>query len=198
MGEVPRDTTELFTIGHSNHEAGRFVELLRQHRIEAVADVRSSPYSRHVPHFSSDALKRFLSEAGVSYVFLGKELGARPAGPGLVVDGRMSYERMAARPEFLLGIERVLQGAAKYRLALLCAEKDPTECHRMILVCRQLKGRVSGITHILADGAVESNLEAERRLYAALGLARDLFRQEDEVIEQAYERREAEIAFRPG
>jgi uncharacterized protein (DUF488 family) len=48
---------ELFTIGHSTHSLEKFLELLRQHRIEAVADVRSSPYSQYNPHFNREPLQ---------------------------------------------------------------------------------------------------------------------------------------------
>ena len=65
----------LFTIGHSNHAFGHFRALLRRHGIEAVADVRSRPYSRFVPHFSKGRLDRLLAEADIGYLYLGAELG---------------------------------------------------------------------------------------------------------------------------
>ena len=146
--------SELFTIGHSTHSAERFLELLRQHNIEAVGDVRSSPFSAWTPQFNRQVLEATLKKAGIHYVFLGNELGARRAEREVYVDGIARYERIAKTPAFQEGLERVRKGSRKLRLALMCAEKDPLECHRTILVCRQLK-REANIAHILEDGAIE-------------------------------------------
>jgi uncharacterized protein (DUF488 family) len=185
----------LFTIGHSNHSLERFLELLRQHQVEAVADVRSSPYSRYCPHFSQAALQPALERAGVAYLFLGKELGARPDDPGCYVNGRVSYARLAERPAFLAGLERVRQESGARRLALMCAEKDPLTCHRTILVCRRLRGLQLCPQHILADSALEASADAERRLYGLFRLAPNLFESEAEIVEQAYDRQAERIAF---
>src|SRR4051794_8116259 len=98
------------TIGHSTHSAARFVELLRQHHVTAVADVRSSPYSRHVPQFNRETLRSMLRENEIHYVFLGKELGARSTDPSCYVDGRVQYGRLATTSEFMEGIARILAG----------------------------------------------------------------------------------------
>jgi uncharacterized protein (DUF488 family) len=187
--------TTLFTIGHSNHTPQRFLDLLRTYQITAVADVRSSPYSRFSPHFSQSDLKTTLAREGITYVFLGKELGARSDNPSMLVNGRVSYARLAARPEFLEGLHRVRQGMKKYRLALMCAEKDPLDCHRMILVCRHLRSADVAIHHILADGLYETNEIAEQRLCKRLALQPDLFTSEADIIEQAYERQAERIAY---
>ena len=187
----------VFTVGHSTHPIETLIALLRRHRIQAVADVRSSPYSSYSPQFNQGALRRSLSEAGIVYVHLGVELGARPDAPEIYVGGKASYQRMAARPEFQAGLERVIHGARRFRLALLCAEKDPARCHRMILVCRNLRPLVSGIEHILADGSLETNFAAEKRLCRMLGLEPTLFEDEATIVEYAYDLQEARIAFVP-
>ena len=189
------DDTVLFTIGHSNHTLEQFLDLLRQHGISAVGDVRSNPYSRFCPHFNQANLESALARAGVTYVFLGKELGARPDDQACFVNGRMSYERLAARREFREGLNRVRQGMTRYRLALMCAEKDPLECHRMILICRHLRSPNLMIQHILADGLIETNKASERRLCERFNLQPNLFASEAEVVEQAYERQAERIAF---
>src|SRR5262245_25862717 len=120
---------ELFTIGHSNHPIERFVALLQQHTIAAVADVRSVPYSRRHPQFSREALARSLAAAGIDYLFLGDALGARPKDPACFVDGRADYDRIAARPEFAAGFARVRAEAGRARVALMCAEREPLDCH---------------------------------------------------------------------
>ena len=102
---------ELFTIGHSTHSWEKFLELLRQHRIEAVADVRSSPFSQFNPHFNRETLRHALRQQGISYVFLGEELGARRSEPECYVNGRVDYSLIARTPAFIHG----LTGSSKAR-----------------------------------------------------------------------------------
>lgn len=156
---------ELFTIGHSNLSVEAFVLLLQQHGITAVVDVRSHPFSRYLPHFNQSEIKASLSAIGIQYVFLGKELGARPEDLSCYdVSGKALYERIAATPLFSEGIQRLLKGAASYKISLMCAEKDPITCHRTILVCHKLKDFHVEINHILSDGNLESHHDLETRL----------------------------------
>ncbi len=130
---------KLYTIGHSNNNIEKFIALLQEHGVTAIADVRSHPYSRYLSHFSQAELKFHLKEAKLDYVFLGKELGARPEEDSCYVDGKAVYEKIAARQSFAEGIERLIKGSEKYNIALLCAEKDPINCHRAVLVCQHLR-----------------------------------------------------------
>jgi uncharacterized protein (DUF488 family) len=156
---------ELFTIGHSNHSIEGFIALLNQHQITAVADVRSHPYSRYLPHFNKSALEAALKQAKISYVFLGRELGARPDDLGCYDStGKALYERIAKTDLFSVGIQRLLNGIKSYHIALMCAEKDPMTCHRTILVCHRLKPYNLSIFHILPQGQLESQAELEQRL----------------------------------
>ena len=141
------------------------------------------------------ALEAALAGAGINYLFLGRQLGARPDDPACFVNGRVSYDRLGARPEFAEGLDRVRETMAQERLALMCAERDPIECHRMILVCRGLRAPDVDIRHILFDGSTETNQAAEARLCAALHLAADLWSSEAEAIEQAYDRQSRHIAY---
>ena len=159
----------LFTIGHSNHEMGVLVELLGRHLVQVVADVRSQPYSARLPQFNRSALKLALRANGLQYVFLGHELGARRDEASCYVDGQARYDLVSKTDAFAEGLDRVLRGLRKYRIALLCAEMDPLTCHRTILVCRHLRGRGFPIQHILADGSLESHEAAENRLLGKLG-----------------------------
>lgn len=161
---------ELFTIGHSNHSIDAFIGLLQQHGITAVADVRSHPYSRFLPHFNQSALKAALLDAGIQYVFLGKELGARSADPSCYVDGKAAYEKIAATELFSQGIQRILKGSQNYKISLMCAEKDPITCHRAILVCQHLRNFELEIKHILSNGYLESHEQLEDRLLVLHGL----------------------------
>lgn len=186
----------IFTIGHSTHSIEYLLELLNLHRITAVGDVRSSPYSRVNPQFNRETLKQALSGARIAYVFLGRELGARSDDPECYDGNKVSYERLAETPEFKSGLERVHDGSLKFRLALLCAEKEPLDCHRTILVSRQLQGMGVQVQHILADGSVESHEDAMARLLRQLGLPQtDMFRSAKDIEEEAYQRQGTRIAY---
>jgi uncharacterized protein (DUF488 family) len=186
----------IFTIGHSSQTVERFIELLMMHSIEVVADVRSAPYSRRHPQFSRDELRAALGRAGIRYVFLGAELGARTKDPGCYVDGRASYDKIATTAAFREGLDRVMSGARTYRVVLMCAEKDPLDCHRTILVARHLVERGAEVQHILMDGQLEIHGESMVRLMRRLGLgAGDLFMEQDAILKEAYDRQGAKIAY---
>ena len=186
--------TPLFTIGHSTHEFPRFHALLQQHGIEIVADVRSRPFSR-LPWFCRPSLEKELKENGIRYVFLGTELGARRDERECYIGDRVDYDRIAKAPLFQKGLERLKVGVSKGRIALMCAEKDPLDCHRTILVCRYAK-EFSDVSHIHADGKLESHERAEIRLLTRYHEdAYDLFRSRIEQLNQAYKRRGEEIAY---
>lgn len=186
----------VFSIGHSVHPIEAFLSLLARNAISVVADVRSSPYSRHNPQFNREPLSSRLKAARIGYVFLGKELGARSEDPSCYIDGKVQYDRLAEAPAFQSGLDRIAEGALNHRIALLCAEKDPITCHRAILVCRHLIQRGLVVKHILEDGQIEPHERALSRLLAELHLPeRDLFRTPTELHVEAYERRGAEIAY---
>ncbi|MCW6036570.1 DUF488 domain-containing protein [Spirulina subsalsa FACHB-351] len=161
----------LYTLGHSNHSLETLIGLLQHHQIQAVADVRSHPYSRYLPHFNQNELKTALKSHHLHYVFLGQELGARPKDLSCYNNGKALYQRIAQTELFQQGLQRLQTGLQTYRISLLCAEKDPITCHRTILVCRQMKQLTPhlNIEHILANGELESHLDLENRLLQTQG-----------------------------
>jgi uncharacterized protein (DUF488 family) len=170
--------------------------LLRQHGVTAVGDVRSTPYSRFNPHFNSGRMKVWLPEAGIAYVFLGKELGARSEDPACYENGKVQYERLAATQLFRHGLDRVREGNKSYTLALMCAEKEPLECHRTILVARHVAALGFDVQHIHADGRLERHDAAMTRLVRMLDLPEgDMFRSRDEILAEAYARHGQRIAY---
>lgn len=188
--------TDVYTLGHSTHSVEKFVDLLVRHGLTAIADVRSRPFSRMNPQFNRDALSTALKAQGIAYSFLGKELGARPSDPACYVHGRASYELIARTALFQAGIDRVLDGSKRYRVALVCAEKDPMTCHRAMLVCRHLVRRELGAKHILANGEIEEHNDALRRVASEVGVSfTDLFRNPTEILEEVYARRISEIEY---
>src|ERR1700692_3601385 len=181
---------DLMTIGHSNLAADRFIALLKNAGVTAVADVRSVPFSRWCPWFSSKALATRLAAEDVAYVALGDELGGRPRDPQLYRDGVADYEAMARQPDFQMGLDRLLADAARARVCLMCAEREPLDCHRCLLVARALAERGLTIGHILHDGTIEPHQATEQRLLALAGEGHDLFvTGQNERIAAAYPRR---------
>ena len=156
----------IFTVGHSNHSLEHFLQLLAGAHITAVADVRSKPHSRWSPQFNKHTLGTALGENNVAYVFLGKELGGRPEDPALLKNGRPDYDAISRSGSFRSGIERITEGAKTHRIALLCAERDPLDCHRFLLVGRHLASHAIPVAHILAGGDVEAQEETEGRFRA--------------------------------
>ena len=156
----------------STHSLDAFIALLQGAGVEAIADVRSTPFSRRLPHFNQGPLRRALSGNAIAYVPLGLELGGR-GNPHSVRDeqGRISYRSIAGSPEFREGLQRVESGSARMRVALLCTEHDPLQCHRGILVSRVLTARGTQVVHIRADGATEAHGDVERRLLGLAGRA---------------------------
>jgi len=164
--------------------------------VTAVADVRSTPYSRFSPQFNREALEEFLKEQGISYAFLGRELGARSGDPSCYLNGRVQYERLSRTELFKGGVQRVVRGAAEYRVALLCAEKEPLDCHRTLLVSPALEQKGIDVFHILADGTLEPHQEALNRLIRMAGLPQaDLLRSHEELVAEAMAIQEAKIAY---
>jgi uncharacterized protein (DUF488 family) len=185
----------LFTVGHSNHECAKFLDLLTRHRITALADVRSQPYSQYTPQFNRETLEAALTHRHIKYVFMGKELGARRDERECYVGGQARYDRIRALPAFLEGLERLRRGVRTQRIALMCSEKDPITCHRTILICRALRSEMA-IEHILEDGTIEPHEPAETRLLALLGMPEaDLFTSREEMLARAYDRQAEAIAY---
>jgi uncharacterized protein (DUF488 family) len=188
--------TAIFTIGHSTHRIEDFLDLLAKRDIAAVADVRSAPYSKHIPHFNRETFRRSLETCGVHYVFMGNELGGRGSNESMRDDqGRVRYTRIAESTAFGEGIERIIAGSDRMNIALMCTEKDPLHCHRGILVSRQLVAHGAIVQHIHADGRIEAHRDAEARLCHIVGLHEpDMFRTDAQILAEAYERQEARIA----
>ena len=185
----------VFTVGHSNHPPELFVGLLQRHSVEEVVDVRSSPYSRYSPHFNKDALEG--SDVDIGYVYLGGELGGRPKDRSCYDDdGRVLFDQVAETDPFIDALGVIIRAADERRIALMCAEKEPLECHRTLWWLRHWwRGAV--IEHILADGGLESHETAMDRLLDSFKLPRngDMFRNRYETIAEALARQAKRVAY---
>ena len=191
------DSISICTVGHSNHTLEGFLALLRRHRIAAVADVRSVPYSRFSPHFSRAALAEALQTSGIGYLYLGRELGGRPADPACYENERIRYERVAQTGGFRAGIAGLLEIARKQCVAVMCAEKEPLDCHRTLLVARALEASGAQVEHILADGELEPHAQTMDRLLAKFDFdpEGDLLQPRQDCIAQAVRLQAGRTAF---
>src|SRR5262245_51962013 len=161
----------IYSIGHSNHGWPEFLALLRAAGISAIADVRTRPYSGRQPHFNRPELERALAEQDIAYVFLGHQLGGRPEDEALYdADGRVNYERLRQTKPFHEGLRRLQEGLENYRIALLCSEEDPLDCHRGLMIAPALLELGLFASHIRGDGKIESQHEMEDRLFAETGV----------------------------
>jgi uncharacterized protein (DUF488 family) len=145
-----------FTLGHSNHPIEKWLDLLRQHDIQVVVDTRSSPFSKYTPHFDKALMQRALEGAGIRYLYLGAELGGRPANPDYYdASGRVLYGRLRDDPDFQAAIARLETGIERFRVALICGEENPAHCHRRLLIGRVLTERGHTMLHLRGDGRIE-------------------------------------------
>src|SRR5260370_41141318 len=155
------------TIGHSNHPIEHIVGLLEAAGIALLVDGRSMPYSRRFPQFGKERLAKSLAAAGIGYVHEGAALGGKP-------EGGSDYDALAERPAFKDALGRLIGRAETTTLCLMCAEKEPLDCHRTVLVARRLAERGVAVSHLLADGGMRPHRDVEDALLAENG-GPDLF-----------------------
>jgi uncharacterized protein (DUF488 family) len=200
------DQIRLYSIGHSNHDLARLVQLLQDAGVTLVADVRSQPYSQRLPQFNRPELERELPCHAIAYAFLGRQLGGRPAQLQLYDrDGRVDYERVRATAAFQQGVDNLCQALEEFTVAMLCAEEDPLDCHRGLMIAPALVERGILPAHLRGDGTVESTAELEERLLRETevgteildGLFADMISDKErcELLTEAYRRQARRKAF---
>jgi uncharacterized protein (DUF488 family) len=179
----------VLTIGHSTHTLGHLVRLLNMNQINAVADIRSVPYSRLNPQFDRETFIESLKQARINYYYLGSTLGTRPQDPACYKDGKVQFQLMAQNDLFRAELERISLGSVLQRIAIMCSEKEPLTCHRSVLIARELERMGLDVSHILEDGRVETQEATMARLLKQFKLdGGDLFRTRDQLIDDACSR----------
>ena len=152
------DSPTVYTIGHSNHEFDTFLDLLREHDIQVVIDVRSSPYSRYVPQANREPLARALHLSGIEYRWRGQRLGGKPE--GTVAD----YDKVRTSQGFREGITELVALAAERKTTIMCSEGDHRKCHRHKLITPALLEQDVRVVHIQPGGALLDESEQIRQL----------------------------------
>jgi uncharacterized protein (DUF488 family) len=151
----------LFTVGHSNRSLEDLIALLRGHGVDVVADVRTAPGSRRLPHFSRPALAALLPPRGLDYVHLPELGGFRRPAPDSRNDGWQNrsfrgYADYMSTAAWRTGLERLIALAVDRNLAAMCAEAVPWRCHRS-LIADALVARGLTVTHLLGPGQARSH-----------------------------------------
>jgi len=187
---------DIFTIGYAPHTLDSFFDALEKYKINVIADVRSSPYSKFKSDFNQNVLDIFLKKKRIRYVFFGDVWGARVDDSACYVNGKVDFNLVAESPNFKEGMQRIMKGVETFRIAIMCAEKDPLTCHRTILIARHIQLSGMGVKHILADGNLEDHRESELRLMKIHKLNHpNLFFNEQQRLDQAYSRQADKIAY---
>jgi len=152
------EANTLYSIGHGNRSAEELTSLLKEYGIQYLIDVRSSPFSKFNPHFNQNALKFSVEKEGVKYVFMGDVLGGRPEDKTCYDDeGKVDYEAIKTKDFFKQGIERIKIAYEKnIKVALMCSESKPQECHRSKLIGEALRDENISIQHIDEKGKLKT------------------------------------------
>ncbi len=197
---------DLFTIGHSQHTPDKFVSLLKKYNVNYVLDVRSTPYSKYAEQFNKENIFLLLKKVGIQYSFMGKFFGARPTELSLYsAEGYLDFEKVAQSERFNKGMQSVILGLERgNRIALMCTEKDPIDCHRAIMVSRSFDKNGIKVSHILSNGTIQTQKELDNRLLELYFPDRgqlSIFNytnimSEEDYIKQAYHKRNEEIGYR--
>jgi len=151
----------IYTIGHSNHSPETFVRLVTQAKIKVLVDIRSNPGSPWVSYANPRDLERILSVAGIQYLYLGDMLGGHPDDPECYnpQTGKADYKAMRNKESFKRGINRLLEAMKKYRICVMCAEENPSSCHRNLLVSESLRREGVQILHMRGSGQIQTDEE---------------------------------------
>lgn len=158
---TPADAT-VWTIGHSTRTWEEFLALLREHRIELLADVRHFPASARVPWTNRDAFAASLRAAGIEYEHL-VDLGgyrkprADSTNMGWRNEGFRGYADHMGTPEFSRALDTLNGRAIASRTAVMCAEAVPWRCHRGLL-SDALVVRGIRVIHILSPGKTQEHV----------------------------------------
>lgn len=156
----------IYTIGHSTEPVECLITRLKQHAINCVVDVRSIPYSQYAHQYNASFIKGMLREVHINYLYMGKEFGARQEKAQYFDEkGILDFLKYQKSPSFQNGVIRIENGIKKdYKIAFMCTEKDPIDCHRNIMVAKYFFNQGYSIGNIMIDGSIQEQEEVEQRL----------------------------------
>ena len=154
----------IYTVGHSNHSIDEFRNLIQLPGVNCVVDVRSVPASKYNPQFNENNLKRYLKQYNIVYLHFGEEFGARRY-DCLNDDGCVDFERAVKTDAFKNGVKRLVNGLEKgFKVALMCSEAHPIECHRFALISRFFYEQGFDVKHIMKDQTIIDNVVVQKKM----------------------------------
>lgn len=155
-------TQFLYSIGHGQKSFDDFCQELLSFDISFLIDVRSNPYSKWVPHFNRGTIENMLKGCSIKYAYFGDVIGGRPLDESCYDDeGYFDYQKMALMPQFVLGLQRLIAAHEQHlKVAVMCSESNPAECHRSKLIGRELFfGANISMSHILAPYKIRTQID---------------------------------------
>lgn len=198
----------LFTVGHSTYDLDYFLRVLKAYNINCIVDVRSTPYSKYSTQYNRDSIKSVLKSNNITYIYMGKEFGARRSSRDLYTrEGYVDFEKVKYDEDFKAGIERIKVGLKKgYNIAFMCTEKRPEECHRCILVGRNFKDLGYKVVNIINENEYKLQEDIEKDLLEIYYPDRNQIalipemnlanKSDEELIKEAYKLRNKEIGYK--
>lgn len=196
---------DLFTIGHSNYEINYFINIVKKYKINCIVDVRSIPYSKYSPQYNKENIKKLLKINKINYIYMGKEFGAmRTAKTLYTKEGYVDFEKVKYDKDFKLGINRAKVGVERgYKIAFMCAEKIPSDCHRCILIGRTFKNLGYNIINIIDENKYKLQNDIEKELIEIyypdrnqISLIPEMNLSNEELINNVYKFKNREIGYR--
>ena len=197
--------SKIFTIGHSNQSIDSYLSILELNKINCIVDIRSRPYSKYVNQFNKENLEKFLRNKHIKYIFMGKELGAKRNEKILYAkEGYLDFDKFSNTQIFISGIQRIKIGIEKgYRIAIMCTEKEPLDCHRTLLIARILYKEGYEVLNILENGEIKTQDCIEKELldiHYPNRMQQDFFNNFQEnnsnLIEEAYKLQNRKKGFK--
>jgi len=153
----------IYTIGHSNMTQESFALILKSFEIDIVVDVRSSPYSKFVPHFNRENIKKSLIENGMRYIFIGDYIGGKPRDKKYYENGGVNYRLIAQSDRYIEGINRILELNNENEIVLMCSEEDPYNCHRHNLITQTLVKKGLTVIHIRKNNKIDKIINLDKK-----------------------------------
>lgn len=190
----------VYSLGHSNHSIEKTVSLLKVYRVDLVWDVRSVPYSKSNPVMNAESLSKLLQENDLGYEWVGESFGGKPKDRELYTEGYADFEKICKTKKFQLTKHKLFQELERgHFVCLMCAEKDPIDCHRAIMIGRNLSLDGVIVDHILENRSTISQRDLDsnivKRFYPIRSTYLFLGKMED-AIAIAYRKMNREIGYR--
>lgn len=188
------------TIGYGNMQLDEFINLLLVTRVNYLVDIRTTPFSKYKPAFNKQNLQEALLKKGITYLWLGDSLGGRPSDDSCYFEnGTVDYVKTSQTEAFKAGMEKLLDLRIPYNVAIMCTEKEPSECHRFLMVSRVLSEKGYDVTHVLGIKKYVLQKELEKKImniHYGENIQMTFFSDDDDILSNSYLKQSEKFAYR--